>query len=189
MKKFLSFILACFITCSLAGCANDQTQNAPEKEEHVKNTLEILTKTWDAYPEDDKFSIMGGDYDHMTENAPGAFDVSDTESLQSLLIVPEDLAAMIDDASNLIHAMNANIFTGASFHLTDSKNAETFANGLKDALLQNQWMCGFPEQLLLVQIDSDYVVSAFGNGEMLQKFKTALTEQYPSATVLAEETF
>lgn len=187
MKKLLSFILACFVTVSLVGCSNKQDQEKPVNNETVKNSLEILTKTWDAYPEEDKFAAVGGDYNHTTENAPGEFDIKDTESLHSLLIVPEEIMPMIDEASGLMHAMNANTFTSGAFHLSDKNDVESFADSLKEALFSNQWMCGFPEKLILVQIHSDYVVSAFGNGEMIQTFKTALTEQYPSAKILAEE--
>ncbi|MDO4673515.1 MAG: hypothetical protein Q4A76_11445, partial [Porphyromonadaceae bacterium] len=109
---------------------------------------EILTKVWESYPDTDKFAVMGGDYNHMVENAPGEFDVNDKESLSSLLIVPDDAAAYLDQASSLIHAMNANTFTSAAFHIADAKNTEAFVSSLKDALLNNQWMCGFPEQLL-----------------------------------------
>lgn len=187
MRKLLSIILACFITCSLVGCSNTQNQDQPEKEESVKNTLEILTKVWESYPDTDKFAATGGDYNHTVENAPGEFDINDKESLSFLLVVPDDAAAYLDQASSLMHAMNANTFTSAAFHITAAKNTETFVNSYKEALLNNQWMCGFPEQLLFVQINSDYVVSAFGNGEMIQTFKTALTKQYPSAKILAEE--
>ena len=35
--------------------------------------------------------------------------------------------------------------------------------------------------------DSDYIVSAFGNADLIKYFKTQLTKQYPSAEILAEE--
>ena len=93
----------------------------------------------------------------------------------------------IDDAASLIHAMNANTFTGSAFHLSDPKTLNTFADSLKESILGNQWMCGFPEVLLLAQIGDDYVVSAFGNTDLINYFKTQLTDQYPSAVILTEE--
>lgn len=184
MKKFLSILLACLLTFSLAGCAE---KNTPKKETSVKDSLEILTTVWSSYSDDNKFRIMGGDYNNMKDNEPGKFDVSDKESLRSLLIVPENAAELIDDASSMIHAMNANTFTSGAFHLSDPKTVRTFSDSLKDAILTNQWMCGFPEILLLAQIGDDYVVSAFGNAEMVNYFKTQLEEQYPSVSILAEE--
>ncbi len=184
MKKFLSIFLACFLIFSIAGCAN----NEPQKEEtSVKDSLAILTTVWSSYPDDSKFPVMGGDYNNMTESKPGKFDISDTESLRSLLVVSEDSAKLIDDAASLVHAMNANTFTGAAFHLSDPKNLSKFADSLKESVFGNQWMCGFPEVLLLAQIGDDYVVSAFGNAELIGVFKEQLKEQYPSVKILAEE--
>lgn len=184
MKKFLSILLACLLTFSLAGCAGKDT---PKEEVSVKDSLEILTTVWSSYSDDNKFPVMGGDYNNMTDNKPGKFDVSDTESLRSLLIVPEDAAGLIDDAASMMHAMNANTFTGAAFHLSDPKTVRTFSDSLKDSILNNQWMCGFPEVLLLAQIGDDYVVSAFGNADLMKTFKTQLKENYPAVSILAEE--
>ena len=92
-----------------------------------------------------------------------------------------------DNGASMIHMMNANTFTGAAFHVKDAADVKTFEDGLKEAVLNNQWMCGFPEKLVLCQLGEQYVVSAFGNGEMIEYFKTQLQEQYPGVTVVAEE--
>ena len=175
MKKFFSLMLAFLLTVSLAGCAKKQTENSDTTS--VKDASEILTTVWNSYAEENK----------STDNAPGTFDVKDTESLRSLLIVPEDDAGLIDDAASLIHAMNANTFTGSAFHLSDPDNLDTFSDSLKESVLNNQWMCGFPEVFFLAQINDDYIVSAFGNADLIKYFKTQLTKQYPSAEILAEE--
>lgn len=184
MKKFLSILLACLLTFSLAGCA---VKDTPKEEVSVKDSLEILTTVWSSYPDDNKFPIMGGDYNNMTDNEPGKFNTDDKETLRSLLVVPEDAAGLIDDAASMMHAMNANTFTGAAFHLSDPKTVRTFSDSLKNSVLNNQWMCGFPEVLLLAQIGDDYVVSAFGNADLMKTFKTQLEENYPSISILAEE--
>lgn len=185
MKKFFSLMLAFLLTVSLAGCAKKQTENSDTTS--VKDASEILTTVWNSYAEENKFAAMGGDPNHSTDNAPGTFDVKDTESLRSLLIVPEDAAGLIDDAASLIHAMNANTFTGSAFHLSDPDNLNTFSDSLKESVLNNQWMCGFPEVFFLAQINDDYIVSAFGNADLIKYFKTQLTKQYPSSEILAEE--
>ena len=94
---------------------------------------------------------------------------------------------MIDDAASLIHAMNANTFTSGAFHVTDEADVEKFAGSLKDAIINNKWICGAPETAVLFQIGDQYVVSAFGNAEMVEYFKTQLTAAYPTAEILAEE--
>ena len=123
------------------------------------------------------------------DNAPGSFDVSDTESLSSLLIVPKGYVKQLDDAAGFLHAMNANTFTAGAFHIIDAKHTEDFIKGLKDAILGNQWMCGFPEKLLMFQINDDYVVSVFGNQGLIKVFQKKLQAQYPSAKLVVEEAF
>lgn len=188
MKKLVSFIMAFTLVLSMAACGKESgSQDSGKETVEVKDSLEILTKVWESYSEENKFAITGGDYNNMTDNAPGKFDVTDKESLRSLLVVPEDGAELIDDGASMIHMMNANTFTGAAFHVKDAADVKTFEDSLKEAVLNNQWICGFPEKLVLCQLGEQYVVSAFGNGEMIEYFKTQLQEQYPGVTVVAEE--
>ena len=53
--------------------------------------------------------------------------------------------------------------------------------------MNNQWMCGFPETLIIVTVGEDYVVSAFGNGQVIEAFKTAITTVYGDAAVVSVE--
>lgn len=190
MKKLLTLFIA-FVCCfTFTACEdsskNDSNSNATAK---ISNATELLTTIWDTYKDEDKFAAMGGDPNHMVENAPGSFDVKDVESLSSFLVLPEDLTNQIDDAASLIHSMNANTFTSGAFHISDSKNTNTFISTYKDAILNNQWMCGFPEKLLIFQIDENYVVSAFGNGDLIKLYQEKLTKQFPSAKLVVEENF
>ena len=162
MKKLLALILAGTFVFSAVGCQNKQESTGQSTEQEsvvVKDSLEILNNVWESYTDDNKFAAMGG----------------------------EDAAVMIDDAASLIHAMNANTFTSGAFHVTDEADVEKFAGSLKDAIINNKWICGAPETAVLFQIGDQYVVSAFGNAEMVEYFKTQLTAAYPTAEILAEE--
>lgn len=190
MKKLLVFILTSMLVFSVVGCQNKQGTNIPSSEKEnitVKDSLDLLNKVWEHYTDDDKFSVMGGDYNHMTDNAPGKFDIADKESLRSLLVVPEDAAKFIDDAASLMHAMNANTFTSGVFHVSESENVEKFVESMKESVLNNQWICGIPETFIIAQIGEEYVVSAFGSSDLIKEFKTQLKEVYPSAEVIIEE--
>ena len=153
----------------------------------MKDSLEVLENVWELYEEEEKFPAMGGGYNQMVENAPGKVEITDAESLQSLLIVPEEDVALLDDAASMMHAMNANTFTSGVFRVKEKADVETFTDSLKKAILNNHWMCGFPEKLLMVQIGEQYVVSAFGNADILKNFETHLQEAYPAAKVIVEE--
>ena len=193
MKKFLAWILAGTLMFGVVGCqkkpesqgsASGQEENQGVK---VKDSLEILKTIWELYEEEEKFPAMGGGYNQMVENAPGKIDVTDTESLQSLLILPEEDISLIDDAASMIHAMNANTFTSGAFRVKEKGDVKAFTESLKEAILNNQWMCGFPEKLMVIQVGEQYVVSAFGNADILKNFETRLKEAYPGAKVTVEE--
>lgn len=148
--------------------------------------LEILNNVWATYEENEMFAAGGGDSANLNFEGAGKFDVTNTEELDFTLGFPTEHADKIDDAASLMHMMNANTFTGGVFHVTDAANVQTVADSLKTNILSRQWMCGFPEKLIIVSVDN-YVVSAFGNGELIENFKTKLTTVYENASVLYEE--
>ena len=104
-----------------------------------------------------------------------------------MLYLPAENVEMIDEAASLMHAMNANTFTGAAFHVTDAANAQVLISALKENILNTQWMCGFPDKLMIFTVNDEYVVSAFGNAEIMENFKTGLMEVYGDAAVFVLE--
>ena len=198
MKKLLTLCMALFCCFVVVGCQSSSKDDAKQDQEtgtvngtdaEFASATELLTAIWDTYEEGDRFAAMGGDFNHIVENAPGNFDVADVESLTSVLVLPQELATQVDDAASLVHAMNANTFTSGAFHVSDAKNVENFITVYKDAILNNQWMCGFPEKLYIFQIKENYVVSVFGNGELMKLYEEKLTNVFPSAQLVVEESF
>lgn len=182
MKKIVSLILVALMVFSFAACGSKDNGSV-----EVKDALEILTKTWAAHADEEKFPVAGGDYTNSVMDAPGAFGVSDVEGIDAMLGVPADAAALIDDAASLMHMMNQNTFTAGSYHLKDAKDQSAFADSVKEHIMARQWMCGFPDTLIIVSVGSEYVVSAFGNAEVIENFKTKITETYSAAEVMYEE--
>ena len=202
MIKKISLLLCTILMVSMLGCgseenaveegavtateeAKESTQEAPAVE--IADSLEILTSVWGTYDEADKFAIGGGDSENMTMDTAGAFDVEKIEELDSMLGVPADAAGMISEAASMMHMMNANTFTSGAYHLTDTANKQEFADLLKDNIMNRQWMCGFPDTLLIVSIGDEYMVSAFGEAQIMENFKTKLLAQYEVAEVIYEE--
>ena len=187
-KKILMLVVTAALLFSFGGGGkNSSSKEEGSESVQVKDALEILTNIWNGYDEDQKFPVAGGDYDNISDNAPGKFDVSNTEALRSILIVPEEAASMVDDGASMMHAMNANTFTGGAFHLTEAADRGEFTDALKEAVLNNQWMCGFPEEFIVYGVGDEYVVSAFGKSDTIGYFKEQLLKQYPSAEALVEE--
>ncbi len=186
MKKGIAFILVMTVMLlSLVGCGKKEA--ASEVQVEVTDSAQLLNKVWDEFEESQKFSAMGGDFSNPVDSAAGIFNIEDTENLTYMLYIPAESVAMIDEAASLIHAMNANTFTGAAFHLTDAANADELVNELKVNIQNTQWMCGFPDELAIYVVNGEYVVSAFGNAEIMENFKTKLTEVYGEGAVVAVE--
>ena len=197
MKKKIAVLMCTVLMMTMIGCGNSNDasgengnvaeDNASVETVAVADSVELLTNVWSTYEEADKFPIGGGDYENMVMDTVGAFDVTKTEDLDSLLGMPADGATMIDDAASMMHMMNANTFTAGAYHLTDASNQQSLADLLKDNIMNRQWMCGFPDTLLIASVGGEYMVSAFGNAEIMETFKTKLQEQYEVTEVIYEE--
>ena len=188
MKKFISIMMAAVMMFSLAACggSNDNEGGNADALKDV-NALNVLETVWAAYEEADKFPAAGGDMSNSVMDAPGAFDLSDTENADAMLGIPASVVENVDNAASLMHMMNANTFTCGSYQLKEGADLETFTTALKDSIMNRQWMCGFPDTLILVTLSDSHVVAAFGNAEIIETFKTKLTASYEGAEVIIEE--
>ncbi len=191
MKKLIALLLVLVMVMSMAACKannNDTPDNDSKPQEaekvEIKDAVEILTKTWEIFPTDLKFPCGGGAGEAMVMDAPGAVPTTDADTLSYMLHVPETLHAQLVEAASLMHMMNANTFTAGAYKITGDVNA--FVSTLKDGILSTQWMCGFPELLVIATID-DYVIAFYGNTQLVNTFATYLTTAYRYATVVVEE--
>ena len=188
MKKILALLLAAVMVLSLAACTNKgseggATSPSGAQTNQPKSALEILEKVWSKYSADEKFPATGGSEKHMKEDMPGKFDVSDAEALDFELGFPKANASEIDDAASLMHMLNQNNFSCGVYHVKDSGNVEALAGKIKENILARQWLCGFPEKLVILTI-GDYIVSVFGAGELTDTFVAKLSAEYSSAKQL-----
>ena len=122
----------------------------------------------------------------MREDAPGKYDIADTGMINNTFGMPEADVAMIDDAASLEHMMNGNSFTAGAFHVSDKENVAIVAEHIKDGIFAKEWMCGFPEILVVYQVD-DYVISAYGLTDFIEPFAEKIVEVYPEAVELYKE--
>ncbi len=215
MKKLISLLLVLVMVCAIAaGCANekpnettaannDTTAAADDTTAANDDTTaasdettgaavatngakEVMDKVWALYGDDEKFFAMGGDMMNPVDNAPGVYSLED-ENLPFQLLIPAEQVENVDEAASLIHAMNANTFTGSVFHLVEGADVDAFTAAMQDAIQNNQWMCGFPEKLVIAVVDGEYVVTVFGHGDAVNPFETKLAEAYPEAVIAYSE--
>ena len=184
MKKILAFVLAAVMMLSFAACGNTEPaegENAAT-EVNVASALEIIEKVWAEFGEDEKFFAMGGDYDNMVDGAPGA--ASNADFISANLLVPADSVSEIVEAASLVHGMNLNSFTCGAFKVAD---AAAFAETMHEAVANNQWMCGFPDKMVIATFGSEYVLVAFGVNDAINPFEEKLSAVYPEATIVYSE--
>ncbi len=198
MKKLISMILAVAMTAVLfAGCgASAPAETTPATSAPAETTapavaapasaLEILETVWAAFAEEEKFPVIGGSMAAPVDGAPGSYDLAD-ENISYSLLIPAEQLANVTEAASMIHMMNSNTFTCAAFKLAEGVSAADFGAAMKDAVMNNQWMCGFPETLLIQDVAGAYVVVAFGVNDVLTPFITHMGEAYPEAVTLVEE--
>ena len=179
MKKIISILLAAAMVLAFAACGNNSGNNGGN-DAAVTDPLEVLNKTWSSLPEDYKFPAAGGDNGSPVDDKPGKFDISDTDNLDYMLSFPAGSVDLIDSAASLTHMMNMNTFTcGAA-------DAKTLAQSLRDSIQSRQWMCGFPDKLVVITIN-EVVVAMYGDEELINSFRDTLTASYPAAVIDFDE--
>ena len=129
------------------------------------NTLSILTAVWGTYSEEEKFPAGDG---------PMAMDMSNPDNYTYMLTFPAADTGLIDEAAGLVHMMNLNTFTCGAFHAADSKDLSTLAEDLHTAVTGKQWMCGFPDKLVIVTVHQ-CVLSLYGHEALVNTFRDKLT--------------
>ena len=186
MKKLFSLLLAAAMILSLAACGSKSDDSSSDSQ--PASALELLETVWSQYSDDDKFPVFGGDTneDNMVENAPGTFSIEDGDMLDRTLGYPAADADKLSGAASLIHMMNANTFTAGAFRLNDASDMDTVVSDLKDNIMSRQWMCGFPDKLVIVTY-GDYIVSCFGAEDLVDQFRDQLTESFDGASVACDE--
>ena len=195
MKKLLAIMLVVLLVLAFAACGkepadvenengnvieNETVNDVPEV--NVGSALEILETVWNSFGEDEKFFTMGGDYENMVDNAPGA--VSGADFITGVLLVPEDEAANVAEAASLVHAMNLNNFTCGAFKVTD---AAAFAETMHTAIANTQWICGMPEKMVIATLGNEYAVVMFGINDAVNPFEEKLAAAYPEANFVYSE--
>ena len=189
MKKYVSTLLALALLMSLfAGCGGKQDPSPSQPAAPaVANSLEVLQTIWGLYGEEELFSVFGGNVKEngdVTMDAPDNYDLADP-NISFNLLIPADQVANVDDVASMTHAMMANNFNSAVFHVKEDPKA--FAETMYQAVSGNMWICGMPESTIIAIVGGDYVVMAYGVGQAMDSFEAHLAEAYPSAEILYNE--
>ena len=85
-----------------------------------------------------------------------------------------------------MHMMNANTFTCGALRLTDAGKLDEAAKEIRDYIMAKQWMCGFPDKLIVVSVDN-YLISCFGAEDLVNTFRDKLLTVDSSFTAAYDE--
>lgn len=208
MKRCLVLLLTGLLALPLAACggagdsagtessgdqnvpeAGDSAGTEPSGDQNVpESALALLEEVWSSYEEADRFPAAGGDMseENMVMDAPGKYGINDTAALDATLGFPAASAGKIDDAASLVHMMNANTFICGVFHVKSGDDSADVSAAIKDNIMQRQWMCGFPDKLVIMQVDR-YIISFFGEAGIVDTFRKKLSAVYTSAELVCDE--
>ena len=191
-------------TASTAESTNESTdgEEADNTEEFIEDTEEFIEDTipaaelnasaqvlqniWEKFPEAEAFPVAGGDFESSVMGGAGNLNLASSDYLIYNLLIPEDQIAVIVEGGSLSHMMNANTFTSGVVTLAEGTDVAAFAAACKDAIQGNQWICGFPETLLIANIEGRVLV-AYGINDAMTPFITHMNEAYSSVEVLYNE--
>ena len=194
MKKFVTLLLAAALLLTLVACGNGGKETTANGEDTTasqavesKDPLTVLQTVWASYGDDEKFAVAGGDMseENSKMDEPGVFSLENKEELDATLGLSAEAAEKVDSAASLVHMMNANTFTCGAFKVKNADDVASLAGLLKDNILKRQWMCGFPDKLVVASVD-DVVLAFFGKNDNIDTFKAKLTAAYATAEVISE---
>jgi hypothetical protein len=200
MKKVLSIVMCLTLVLALASCTGNTTTSSTEDVSSAQTpvssedttaavggdkALEVLNNIYAQYPDDYKV-FGGGDEANMNWEGPGKYGVSDAEVLTAMFQIPAESIAKVSGAANLMSMMMQNQFTAAAFELVNPADKEALANELTTALKNAQWICGFPENIIVASV-GDVVVSVYGFKDLTKVFEDSLKAAYPDATIYTSE--
>ena len=188
MKKILAIVLTLVMVMGLTACKPnaDADTTAGDTTPIVDGALQMLEGIWAGYAEEDKFPVIGGNIESPVDNAPGNYDLQYAENLSTVLLIPAADLESVDDAATMVHMMNANTFTGGVVHLVDGADANGFAANVRSAIQNNQWMCGFPDKLVIA-VSGQYVLIAYGVNDAMNPFQTNMGAAYPDLQIVYDE--
>ena len=187
MKKLISLALVLAMALSiLAGCGAT-ADNGGNNAAAPASALEVLENVWALFGDDEKFPVMGGDFEASVMDAPAVWNSDLLVDLSYSLQLPEAEMAKVADAATMIHMMNANTFTSAVLHLNEGEDVAAFAASAKESIMAAQWMCGFPEKLVIADMGGNYLLIAYGLNDAINPFEAKLAEAYADANVICSE--
>lgn len=187
MKKIVCVTLTTImILLLLTGCGSKKNDSGSGGSSTSAEAL--LQDIWGAFNEKDQFAVSGGDEKNAAQG-PARFEINadNAETFQYLLHVTDEMyAQMENDAATMQHMMNTNTFSAAVVKLKSGVDTKSFADSYQQELNGQQWMCGFPDKMVIAKV-SGCIVSVYGAEDLVNTFRDKLTAAYENAEIVYDE--
>ena len=230
MKKLIALMMALAIVASFTACGGKNepvdTQNTtnttvPEEsisiEENIGGTLantgdyqpqissdstalDLLDPIWMGLGGEHQPASYGGHFSEEYSSGPATYDLTYADELAGVLMLPTDKMDSVEDAATVVHLLNANSMTAGVVKLKEGTDVKAFADAVADRISNNQWMCGFPEWMAVVQINDNFLFIGYGLYDMInpmvvnmdsswnakQLYNRTLVEELPESEEVVE---
>lgn len=185
-KLALSSLLVFSPMVGLAGCAQNVSSevSSDEKAFDFSDSQALLMAIWEKENDEDKPMIIGGVGENVSESEPLALDLSAEDQLRAALVVPESLIKDSVDGASVMNGMMANSFTASAWQLKDGVDTSALLEKIEQGLLDNHWMCTFPDEYDLFLQDNFLIVS-FGQTGQIEPFVKAVKEVMTNAVMVS----
>lgn len=198
MKIAIWILLAAVLLTACAPQAPIPTQTesgAPETQDPTRQTQalpwitpqtsggEILLNVWQTYPQENRFSIIGGSMENPAEDTPGDLNMAQPQELADRFLFPEAYLGTVKSGASMVHLMNSTIFTGAIVELAEDAPLQELTKQWEENVQKNFWICGHPDKLLIARVDN-HLVMAYGLAENVEIFRETLGKHYAQAQML-----
>lgn len=185
-KLALSSLLFFSPMVGLAGCTQNVSSevSSDEKAFDFSDSQALLMAIWEKENDEDKPMIIGGVGENVSESEPLALDLSAEDQLRAALVIPESLIKDSVDGASVMNGMMANSFTASAWQLKDGVDTSALLEKIEQGLLDNHWMCTFPDEYDLFLQDNFLVVS-FGQTGQIEPFVKAVKEVMTNAVMVS----
>lgn len=187
-KKIIAVILALAAIVGVFAACGGGNENTQGGASSYESSEAILNTVWGAFKEDQKFATIGGDIETAVNDAAGKIDTTNTENMEALYSITAENAAKMDAAASLTHMMNGNIFTAVAFHMAEGADMAALADSIKETVLAKHWLCGTPEEFVVIKVDGEYAISAYGSKMNIDNLKANAAEALAGSEILVEAT-
>ena len=75
---------------------------------------------------------------------------------------------------------------GSRAKALDAADADAVCTAIRDGLNSKQWMCGFPDKMVIAKV-SGCIVSVYGAEDLVNTFRDKLTAAYENAEIVYDE--